>query len=403
MAHAFIDAAARAGADAIKFQTHIAAAESGATDTWRVKFSFQDKTRYDYWRRMEFTEEQWAGLRRHADARKLYFLSSPFSVEAVDLLKRVGVAAWKIASGEVNNIPMFERMAETGLPMLISTGMSPLKEIDAAISRARHCQIPVTVFQCTSAYPCPPTKAGLNLIPLFRERYSCGVGLSDHSGTIFPALAACTLGVDAIETHVIFSRDMFGPDVMSSITLDELRQLVDGVRFIMAMVRNPLDKDVVAEEMQPLRNVFMKSVVVTQNLSRRRLFARRGSRGQEARHRNSGVRVSRSRWAHTSPLCGGRSTCWRKPTCCLRSPALRVLKTRRRAVMTKTHEHTNGAGISGGTTRLRRIATVLVDRSNYGRMWPVMREIQQDPVLKLLTVCAGTMLLSRFWPGGTCR
>ena len=113
MAHAFIDAAARAGADAIKFQTHIAAAESGATDTWRVKFSFQDKTRYDYWRRMEFTEEQWAGLRRHADARKLYFLSSPFSVEAVDLLKRVGVAAWKIASGEVNNIPMFERMAET--------------------------------------------------------------------------------------------------------------------------------------------------------------------------------------------------------------------------------------------------------------------------------------------------
>ena len=86
-------------------------------------------------------------------------------------------------------------------------------------------------------------------------------------GTIFPGLAACTLGVDAIETHVIFSRDMFGPDVMSSITLDELRQLVDGVRFIMAMVRNPLDKDVVAEEMQPLRKVFMKSVVVTQNLS----------------------------------------------------------------------------------------------------------------------------------------
>jgi len=267
MAHAFIDAAARAGADAIKFQTHIAAAESGATDPWRVKFSLQDKTRYDYWRRMEFTEEQWAGLRRHADERKLYFLSSPFSVEAVDLLQRVGVAAWKIASGEVNNIPMFDRMAETGLPMLISTGMSPLKEIDAAVSRARSRQVPVTVFQCTSAYPCPPDKVGLNLIPFFRERYSCGVGLSDHSGTIFAGLAACALGVDAIETHVTFSREMFGPDVMASITLDELRQLVEGVRFIMAMLRSPLDKDVVAKEMQPLRNIFMKSVVVTQNLS----------------------------------------------------------------------------------------------------------------------------------------
>src|SRR2546423_11143262 len=95
MAHAFIDAIAKAGVDAVKFQTHIAAAESTPGEPWRVKFSYQDATRFDYWKRMEFTEAQWHGLKQHADERDLKFLSSPFSVEAVELLSRVGVAAWK--------------------------------------------------------------------------------------------------------------------------------------------------------------------------------------------------------------------------------------------------------------------------------------------------------------------
>src|SRR5918912_3381012 len=99
MAHAFIEAIARAGADAVKFQTHIAAAESTPGEPWRVKFSPQDAARYDYWKRMEFTEEQWHGLKQHADERGLLFLSSPFSLEAVDLLTRVGVAAWKVPPG----------------------------------------------------------------------------------------------------------------------------------------------------------------------------------------------------------------------------------------------------------------------------------------------------------------
>src|ERR1700704_322832 len=98
-AHAFIDAIAGAGADAVKFQTHIAAAESTPAEPWRVKFSPQDATRYDYWRRMEFSEEHWRGLKQHAEARGLVFLSSPFSGEAVELLERIGMVAWKVASG----------------------------------------------------------------------------------------------------------------------------------------------------------------------------------------------------------------------------------------------------------------------------------------------------------------
>ena len=113
LAHAYIDAIADAGADAVKFQTHIAHAESTPAEPWRVKFSLQDATRYEYWRRMEFTEDQWLGLRRHADERGLLFLSSPFSVEAVELLRRVGVAAWKVASGEVDDRALFDAMVQT--------------------------------------------------------------------------------------------------------------------------------------------------------------------------------------------------------------------------------------------------------------------------------------------------
>jgi N-acetylneuraminate synthase len=265
-AHAYIDAIARAGADAVKFQTHLAAAESTPGEPWRVKFSPQDRTRYEYWKRMEFTEEQWHGLKAHADERGLLFLSSPFSLEAVDLLARVGVTAWKVASGEVSNAPMFERMAATGLPLLVSSGMSPLSEVDAAVEKARERKIPVAVFQCTSAYPCPPEKVGLNMLALFRERYGCPVGLSDHSGTIYPGLAAATLGADLLEVHVAMSRELFGPDVPASLTPPELRQLVEGARFIEKMRANPVDKDAMAGEMAPLRNLFTKSLVARTDL-----------------------------------------------------------------------------------------------------------------------------------------
>ena len=266
LAHAFIDAIADAGADAVKFQTHIAANESTPQETWRVKFSYQDDTRYEYWERMQFTEEQWCGLQQHAADRSLVFLSSPFSIESIELLSRVGVDAWKVASGEVSNTPMLERMVETGLPMLLSSGMSSLSELDTAVEQSRAKGSPLVVLQCTSMYPCPPEKVGLNLISSFRERYGCAVGLSDHTGKIFSGLAAATLGIQVLEVHVTLSREMFGPDVPASITTPELRELVDGIRFIETMISCPLDKDSQADEMAPLRELFNKSVVAATDL-----------------------------------------------------------------------------------------------------------------------------------------
>ena len=267
MAHAFIDAIANAGADAVKFQTHIAVAESTPREPWRVKFSRQDTSRYEYWKRMEFTKEQWHGLADHAIERGLFFLSSPFSPEAVSLLTEIGVPAWKIASGEVNNRQLFDQILETKLPVLLSTGMSTIQEIDTTARQVMDTGVELMVMQCTTAYPCPPERIGLNMIPFFRERYGCAVGLSDHSGTIYAGLAAATVGIEALEVHVAFSREMFGPDIPASVTTGELKQLVEGIRFIERMRSNPVDKDAFAGEALPLRQLFTKSIVASMDLS----------------------------------------------------------------------------------------------------------------------------------------
>ena len=192
----------------MKFQTHIAAAESTPGEPWRVRFSYQDASRYEYWKRMEFTEEQWLGLKRHAEEKGLEFLSSPFSIEAAKMLQRIGVRAWKVASGEISNAPLFDFIIGTRLPMMVSTGMSSIEETDVAVARLQGAGIPVAVTQCTSMYPCPPEKIGLNMIPYYRQRYGCAVGLSDHSGTIFPGLAAAALGIEVLEIHVVLQPGM---------------------------------------------------------------------------------------------------------------------------------------------------------------------------------------------------
>jgi N,N'-diacetyllegionaminate synthase len=274
LAHAFIDAIASAGADAVKFQTHIASAESTPSEPFRVKFSRQDATRYGYWKRMEFSEDEWRGLADHARERGIVFLSSPFSIEAVDMLERVGMPLWKIGSGETSNEQLLNRVLDTGSPVLLSTGMSAMDEIDSAVERVRSRGRAFGIFQCTTAYPCPPEKIGLNLIATYRERYRCWVGLSDHSATIYPGLAGVALGMDMLEVHVTLSREMFGPDVPASMTTTELRQLVDGIRFIETMRANPVDKDASAPEFTSMRRIFTRSLVARQNLAAGTVLAR---------------------------------------------------------------------------------------------------------------------------------
>lgn len=265
-AHAYIDAIAAAGADAVKFQTHLAAAESTPGEPWRVKFSRQDATRWDYWKRMEFTEPQWLGLAEHAKEKGLVFLSTPFSFAAVELLERVGMPAWKVGSGELSNLPMIERMARTKRPVLLSSGMSSFEELDEAVACVRAAGAPVALFQCTTSYPCPPEKLGLNVLAELHGRYGCPVGLSDHSATTAAGIAAVALGASLLEVHAVFHRASFGPDTASSLTPEQLAELVRGVRFVETALAHPVDKGALAAELAPLRLTFGKSVVAARAL-----------------------------------------------------------------------------------------------------------------------------------------
>lgn len=267
MAHAFLDAASQSRADAVKFQTHIAAAESTFDEPFRVPFSRQDAKRYDYWRRTAFTAEQWRELAAHAKELGVVFLSSPFSVEAVELLAGLGVNLWKVPSGELRSRDLFEAMLARGGHFLISSGMSPWQEIDETVALLRSRKAEFTLMQCTTRYPTPLGDVGLNVLEEMRNRYHCPVGLSDHSGTLFPALAAMARGAAVIETHVTFDRRMFGPDVPASLTFDELSFLTRARDAFAEMDANPVDKDALAQSLASVREIFGRSLAPSRALS----------------------------------------------------------------------------------------------------------------------------------------
>ncbi len=266
-AMAYIEAVAKTGADAIKFQTHIAKEESVIDEPWRIKFSYEDDRRYDYWQRMEFTPEQWVMLKKKADESGLVFLSSAFSNKAVDLLEKIGMPAWKVGSGETQTFPLLEHMASTGKPILLSSGMSKWSELDETAAFLREQQADFGLFQCTSAYPAPIERVGLNVIDMMKERYGCPVGLSDHSGTTTPSLTAAARGGEMIEVHAVFSKDCFGPDTSSSLTIDEMTTMVRQIREMEVMLQNPVDKDAQAEDYKEMRRIFQKYVVAGADLA----------------------------------------------------------------------------------------------------------------------------------------
>ncbi len=265
-AHAYIDAVATTGVNAIKFQTHIAKAESTRHEKFRVNVFPQDATRYDYWERMEFTAEQWRALAAHAKEVGLDFLSTPFSVEAVHLLDELGVPAWKIGSGDTSNTELLNAVLKTKKPILLSSGMSSYAEIESVISMIKANGNTFALFQCTTSYPCNPEDVGYNIIEEMITRFNCPVGLSDHSGTPFPSIAAIAFGAKILEVHAVFSKQSFGPDTSSSLTIEELKYLVEGVRFIEKGIKNPIDKDLAAKKRADTKNLFSRSAFYTKDL-----------------------------------------------------------------------------------------------------------------------------------------
>jgi len=265
IAHSYIDALSSTGINAIKFQTHIAEAESSIYEPFRIKFSYEDTSRFDYWKRMEFTPEQWQGLKEHCEQVGLEFISSPFSIAAVELLEKIGVKRYKIGSGEVTNLLLLEKVANTGKPVILSSGMSSLAELTAAYDHLRSFGSSITIMQCTTAYPTKPNQWGLNLIQDLRDQFQVPIGFSDHSGDIYACLSAATLGASAIEFHAVFDKKMFGPDAIASLTINQIELLVKGIRDIEQALAHPILKDDNAAD-SDLKIMFGKSLAINKSL-----------------------------------------------------------------------------------------------------------------------------------------
>ena len=263
--HSYIDAVAKTGVQAIKFQMHIAEAESSIYEPFRVKFSKEDDTRFDYWKRMEFSLEQWKEIKKHCDDVRLDFICSPFSNLAVDWLEEIGVQTYKIGSGEVNNLLLLEKICATRKPIIISSGMSSFDELDKTVDFLKNKSVDFSILQCTTAYPTKPEQYGLNVINELKKRYNVSVGFSDHSAKVSTGIAAVALGAEILEFHVVFHREIFGPDAIASLTIEETKQLVESVNDIQSAIDNPIDKNN-NNQFDELKSIFEKSLAINKNL-----------------------------------------------------------------------------------------------------------------------------------------
>lgn len=265
MALSYIEALAETGVNAVKFQVHIAEAESSEYEPFRIKFSEQDKTRFDYWKRMEFSLEEWKLIKAHCDSKAVEFLASPFSNAAVDLLEDVGVNRYKIGSGEVSNFLLLEKIACTGKPVILSSGMSSFEELDRTVAFLQKRNVNYSILQCTTAYPTQPKNYGLNVIEELKKRYGVKAGYSDHSAKISTCIAAAALGAEILEFHAIFDRRSFGPDASSSLEIDEIKQLVKAVRNVHTALQHPVKKNNIID-FSDLKSIFEKSLAVNKKL-----------------------------------------------------------------------------------------------------------------------------------------
>ena len=269
VATSMIDQAAKNVADAVKFQMHIAEEESSKYEKFRTKIFKQDKNRFNYWKRTSFSLKEWKILKSYSEKKKLIFLCSPFSIHSVNLLKDLNIDAWKIASGEFNNLLLIDKIIEiSNKPIIFSTGLTNDKEITKILNYIGKKKKRSVLLQCTSKYPTKLKDVGHNLINTFKKKYKISVGVSDHSGNLNSLLSAVALGANLIEAHVCFHKNYFGPDTLSSITFEELRFLTKFINDFDHIKKKGLKDKKLDNNQIKLRKIFLKGLAFNKNVQK---------------------------------------------------------------------------------------------------------------------------------------
>lgn len=238
MARQLVDVTAEAGADAVKFQTFTAESlvtEDAPKADYQLRTTNVSESQYEMLKRLELSTDAHRNLIEHARNKGILFLSTPFDEESADLLDELGVPAYKISSGEITNLPFLAYVARKQKPMIVSTGMSDLNEVEEALRCIRQDgNGNVVLLHCVSSYPAAPADVNLRAMISMREKFSLPVGYSDHTLGIEVSLAAVALGACVIEKHITLDRTLPGPDHTASLEPDELKDLVRGIRIVEA-------------------------------------------------------------------------------------------------------------------------------------------------------------------------
>ncbi len=274
LAKQLIDIAAFCGADAVKFQKRKVErmlTREGLDAPYVNEHSF-GQTYGEHRRHLELSEDAYRELKRYADAKEIIFLASAWDEESADFLETLDVPAFKVASADLTNIPLLDHIARKRRPMILSTGMATIEDVERAVETVRRCHGEFAVLQCTSTYPAAFKDLHLRVIEAYQRRYDCVVGYSGHELGIAIPVVAVALGARIVERHFTIDRTMKGRDHAASLEPDGLRKLVRDIRHVEEALGST-EKILVPEEV-PVRARLAKSLVTTVPVAKGQVLSR---------------------------------------------------------------------------------------------------------------------------------
>ena len=269
LAHSMIDALGEIKCEAIKFQIHLADAESSFEDQFRINFSYEDKSRYDYWKRIEFTELQWARIISHCKQKNIIVGASVFSIEALQIAIRNKVDFLKIGSGDILFDDLVDSVSNLDLPVIISSGLANWNElinISSKFNNHKRKEL-FSILHCTTLYPTDPEKVGFNNVKQIEEKLNVISGLSDHSGNYLTAFYALARGCPILEVHVNFDRKMFGPDSTSSLSINEFGEVIKAKNYFKKL-NIKTDKNIEEGFLASTKEKFARSIGIRKNIKK---------------------------------------------------------------------------------------------------------------------------------------
>ena len=275
LAKKLVDEAYLAGADIVKFQTckaeNVISRYADKAEYQKVTTGTND-SQLDMVRKLMLSFDEYRQLKEYCDEKGVTFLSTAFDLESVDYLHSIGMKLWKIPSGEVTNLPLLIKIAKLHEPIIMSTGMCELSEVEDAIKVLKENGAgEITLLHCTTEYPAPYEDVNLKAMETMRNAFNCSVGYSDHTKGIEVPIAAVALGASVIEKHFTLDRNMEGPDHKASIEPSELKQMVGAIRNIEQTIGD--GNKVVSNSERKNQDIARKSIIAKTDIKKGDIFS----------------------------------------------------------------------------------------------------------------------------------